>query len=81
MARVVVKGKGTATDPWVLKTPPGTSEYKMCRDDAADPPALVCRGMGAVSQEPREGLVRFEEGSARKIRDVRSAIDRGPGQS
>ena len=42
MARVVVKGKGTATDPWVLKTPPGTSEYKMCRDDAADPPALVC---------------------------------------
>ena len=42
MARVVVKGKGTATDPWVLKTPPGTSEYKMCRDDAADPSALVC---------------------------------------
>jgi hypothetical protein len=36
-------GSGTAEDPWVLKTPPGTSEYQMYRDDAADPPALVCQ--------------------------------------
>jgi len=42
MAKVAVKGKGTADDPWVLKTPPGTSEYKMYRDEASDPPALVC---------------------------------------
>lgn len=42
MAKVAVKGKGTAGDPWVLKTPPGTSEYKMYRDEAADPPALMC---------------------------------------
>jgi len=42
MAKVAVKGTGTETDPWVLKTPPGTSEYKMYRDQAADPPALVC---------------------------------------
>jgi len=42
MAKVTVKGKGTATDPWVLKTPPGPSEYKMYRDEAAGPPALVC---------------------------------------
>jgi hypothetical protein len=42
VAKVAVKGKGTATDPWVLKTPPGTSEYKMYHDEAADPPALVC---------------------------------------
>jgi hypothetical protein len=42
MAKVAVKGKGTADNPWVLKTPPGTSEYKMYRDEAADPPALVC---------------------------------------
>ncbi len=42
MAKVAVKGKGTADDPWVLKTPPGTSNYKMYRDEAADPPALVC---------------------------------------
>jgi hypothetical protein len=34
-------GSGTAEDPWVLKTPPGTSEYRMWRDEAADPPTLV----------------------------------------
>jgi hypothetical protein len=34
---------GTKEDPWVLKTPPGTSEYTMYRDDQADPPALVCQ--------------------------------------
>ena len=42
MAKVAAKGKGTSDDPWVLKTPPGTSEYKMFRDEAADPPALMC---------------------------------------
>jgi len=26
----------------VLKTPPGSSEYLMYRDESADPPALVC---------------------------------------
>jgi len=35
-------GQGTAEDPWVLKTPPGTSEYQLHRDPDADPPALVC---------------------------------------
>jgi hypothetical protein len=35
-------GSGTKEDPWVLKTPPGKSEYLMYRDEAADPPALVC---------------------------------------
>jgi hypothetical protein len=39
---MTVKGKGTAEDPWVLKTPPGTSEYKMYRDETSDPPSLVC---------------------------------------
>ena len=34
--------EGTKDNPWMLKTPPGTSEYKMYRDPAADPPALVC---------------------------------------
>lgn len=33
---------GTREDPWVLKTPPGSSEYTMYRDDQADPPALIC---------------------------------------
>ena len=34
---------GTKDDPWVLKTPPGSSEYTMYRDADADPPALVCQ--------------------------------------
>ncbi|MDX1534098.1 MAG: hypothetical protein R3291_00570 [Thermoplasmata archaeon] len=35
-------GSGTAEDPWVLKTPPGKSEYTMYKDQEADPPTLVC---------------------------------------
>lgn len=34
---------GTRADPWVLKTPPGTSQYSMYRKADADPPALVCQ--------------------------------------
>jgi hypothetical protein len=37
------KGSGTKDDPWQLKTPPGSSEYQMWRDEDADPPALVCQ--------------------------------------
>ena len=36
-------GKGTKDDPWVLKTPPGTSDYTMYKDEANDPPRLVCQ--------------------------------------
>jgi hypothetical protein len=36
-------GSGTKDDPWVLTTAPGTSDYTMYRDDAADPPQLVCQ--------------------------------------
>ncbi len=36
-------GSGTREDPWVLRTAPGTSEYQMWRDDAVDPPAIVCQ--------------------------------------
>ena len=35
-------GSGTKDDPWVLTTPPGTSEYTMYRDESNDPPAIVC---------------------------------------
>jgi hypothetical protein len=34
-------GKGTKADPWVLNTPPGTSEFKAYRDESLNPPALV----------------------------------------
>jgi hypothetical protein len=36
-------GLGTKDDPWRLRTPSGTSEYVMYREEAADPPALVCQ--------------------------------------
>jgi hypothetical protein len=36
-------GIGTQDDPWRLNTPPGTSEYQMWKDEAADPPAIVCQ--------------------------------------
>jgi hypothetical protein len=35
--------EGIKEDPWVLTTPPGSSEYTMYRDDAADPPVIVCQ--------------------------------------
>ena len=39
----MASGTGTADDPWVLQTPPGSSGYTMWRDEEADPPALVCQ--------------------------------------
>ena len=39
----MASGSGTKEDPWVLKTPPGTSEYTMYRDEVADPPVVVCQ--------------------------------------
>jgi hypothetical protein len=40
---LMATGSGTREDPWQLKTPSGTSEYSMYRDEAADPPALICQ--------------------------------------
>src|SRR5450432_4644058 len=34
--------KGTKEQPWELKTPSGTSEYSMYKDEAHNPPILVC---------------------------------------
>jgi hypothetical protein len=36
-------GAGTREDPWILKTPPLSSEFTAFRDDALEPPALVVR--------------------------------------
>ena len=36
-----VKGNGTKEKPWVLKTPPGTSEYTAYKDETSNPPAIV----------------------------------------
>ncbi len=36
-------GTGTREDPWLLTTANGGSSYRMWRDEAADPPTLVCQ--------------------------------------
>lgn len=36
------KNLGTRENPWKLKTPPGTSEYTMYKDESLTPPAIVC---------------------------------------
>ena len=38
-----IEGTGTEQDPWILTTPPGTSEFDAWRDEASDPPALRIR--------------------------------------
>jgi hypothetical protein len=35
--------EGTKENPWQLKTPSGTSDYQMYKDEAADPPVIVCQ--------------------------------------
>jgi hypothetical protein len=41
MAKADFKGKGAKQDPWILKTPPGSSEYQAYKDETSDPPVLV----------------------------------------
>ena len=38
----MVEGDGTKANPWRLTTAPGSSTYEMFRDEASDPPSLVC---------------------------------------
>jgi hypothetical protein len=35
--------EGTEANPWTLETPSGGSSYTMHRDEAHDPPLLVCQ--------------------------------------
>jgi hypothetical protein len=41
MSADTTTGSGTREEPWVLSTPPGSSQYQAYRDETADPPALV----------------------------------------
>ncbi len=43
MSAKQANGDGTKDSPWQLKTPPGTSEYTLYKDEAHDPPILVCK--------------------------------------
>lgn len=42
MPKSKFSGSGTKADPWVLQTPPLTSEYALHKDESQDPPVLVC---------------------------------------
>jgi hypothetical protein len=42
-SKASASGSGTREAPWLLKTPPGSSEFEAFRDEALDPPALVVR--------------------------------------
>lgn len=35
------EGSGTQEDPWLLTTPPGSSEFQAYRDETSEPPSLV----------------------------------------
>ena len=37
----VTYGTGEKDDPWLLKTPPLSSEFQAWRDESQDPPALI----------------------------------------
>jgi hypothetical protein len=61
-------GTGTKGDPWVLKTPPGTSDYTMYRDDAADPPVIVCQVGGTRLLYDAQAIDDLHE-SSRRVSD------------
>jgi hypothetical protein len=68
-----VTGSGTPDDPWVLRTPPGTSEYRMHRDEAVDPPELVCQ----VGSTKLRYLARCIDDVAAMLRDRGDWMDLG----
>ena len=67
MTETAATGAGTPDDPWVLRTPPGTSEYQMYRDDTAEPAELVCVGRDDQAQVPGP-VPRRRPGHARGAR-------------
>jgi hypothetical protein len=46
----MVKGTGTKADPWLLTTPPGTSEYL--------PPLLEALGLAEVTHDAKNNRMR-----------------------
>ena len=41
MAKAEFKGQGRLDNSWILKTPPGSSEFQAYRDETLNPPVLV----------------------------------------
>lgn len=52
----VTYGAGTRDDPWILKTPSQTSDYRAWRDDTLTPPALVVQ-VGSTTLSYRLGCL------------------------
>jgi Family of unknown function (DUF6855) len=52
----MANGSGTRDDPWLLKTPPGTSEYRIWVDEASDPPSTVCQVGGTQLRYQRRAI-------------------------
>jgi len=56
---MAAEGSGSKDDPWRLRTPPGTSEYTMYRDETRDPPALLVQlGLAELEHNPRNNRMR-----------------------
>lgn len=68
-----MSGSGTAGDPWVLTTPPGTSEFTMFRDDSVEPPELVCQ----VGSTKLRYLARCVDDTVEMLREHGDWIDLG----
>ena len=66
-------GSGTADDPWVLRTPPGSGEYRLHRDDEADPPELVCQ----VGSTKLKYLARAVEDATAFLQEQGDWVDLG----
>ena len=49
-------GSGTKDDPWKLTTAPGSSDYTMYKDEASDPPAIVCQ-VGSTTLKYQIGAI------------------------
>ncbi len=67
MTQEKVRGSGTKGDPWQLKTPSGSSEFQMYREETANPPALVC----TVGKTELRYHLRCLEDSARHAQGAR----------
>ena len=68
----MAKEKGTKDHPWTLKTPAGTSEFTMYKDESIKPPVVVWADRQRTQLEP----VWFEEGIAWSLWNVYSTINR-----
>lgn len=68
-----MSGSGTPGDPWLLLTPPGTSEFTIHRDDGAEPAELICQ----VGSTKLRYLARCIEDVPAMLRDHGGWMDLG----